>query len=183
MDHIRTLISILVVSALLLCADSALRADDALPPSFLQPGNDYVLRFAGKSPFEQTEGIPFEPDHNNTVNAARITSASITYSITVFTVVELSGDSWVSVEHPKSIKDAFKWNYKRFAMAALTPQTIAKLEETDDGKVQLDQLRMQASVEIETDKTWVNLNHVVAIAKPPTEPQDFKLMMRVKQPD
>jgi|GEM_PF-3062824 len=183
MHRIRTLISIFAVSALLLSADSALRAGDALPASFLQPGNDYVLRFAGKSPFEQKEGIPFEPDHNNSVNAARITSANITYSITVFTVVELSGDSWVSVEHPKSIKDAFKWNYKRFAMAALTPQTIAKLEATDDGMVQLAQLRKQASVEIETDTTWVNLNHVVAIAKLPTEPQEFKLEMRVGQPD
>lgn len=182
MHRIRTLISILAVSALLLSADSVLRASDALPPSFLQPGNEYVLRFAGKSPFEQTEGIPFELDSKKP-NTARITSASITYSISVFTVVELSGDSWVSVEHPKSIKDAFKWNYKRFAMAALTPQTIARLEATDDGKVQLDQLRMQAYAEIETDKTWVNLNHVVAIAKPPTEPQEFQLMMRVKQPD
>lgn len=182
MHRVRMPISILAVSALLFSTDSALRAGDALPPSFLQPGNDYVLRFAGKSPFEQTESIPFEPDNKNP-NTARITSASITYSITVFTVVELSGDSWVSVEHPKSIKDAFKWNYKRFAIAALTPQTIAKLEATADGKVQLEQLRMQASVEIATDKTWVNLNHVVAIAKLPTEPQEFKLMMRVKQPD
>ena len=171
------------VAMLLLFAASGLRASDDMPPSFLQPGHDYVLRFAGKSPFEQTEGIPIEPEYykkpDAIITSARITSARITYSITVFTVVELFGDSWVLVEHPKSIKDAFKWNYKRFAMAALTPKTIAILEATEDGKVKLKNLRKQASVEIETDKTWINIDHVVAIAKPPAEPQEYTLNTKI----
>ncbi|QDT00451.1 hypothetical protein [Adhaeretor mobilis] len=179
----RTLISVLTISTLLIAADSALQDDDGPPPSFLKPGNDYILRFAGKSPFKQTEGIPLDPYDNKGPNTARITSASITYFVSIFTVVELWGDSWVTVEHPKSIKDAFKWNFKRLAIAALTAETIAKLEATEDGQAHLVRLRKQASVEIETDRTWVNLNQIVAIAKPPTEPQDFKLNTKVQARD
>ena len=183
MNLMRALLHILAPSVLLLSACSVLRAGDTQLPSFLQPGNDYVLRFADKSPFEQTEGLLIEPQKGKAANTINISSARVTYSITVFTVVELSGGSWVSVEHPKSIKEASKWNFKRFAMAALNPETIAKLEATDDGKVRLAQLREQASVEISTERTWVNLDHVVAITKPPTEPLEFKLNLTVNKPE
>ena len=179
----RIITRILAVSLLLYPVSLTLQAGEDHPAPFLKPGNDYILSFAGKSPFKKTEGIPIDFNDKNNQKSTRITSASVTYSINVFTVVELYSDSWVYVEHPKSIKDAFKWNFKRYAMAALTPKTIAVLEATEEGKKQLAKLRKQAAAEIETDRTWVNIDHVVAITKPPTEPQDFKLYMKVEQPD
>lgn len=177
----RALMSVLAIGTILFAAAPALHADDRRPPPFLKTGSDYVLRFAGESPFKQTEGFQVPRNDGKDPKKARITmtSASVTYSVSVFTVVEFSGDSWVLVEHPKSIKDAFKWNFKRIAMAALTPETIAKLKASEDGNIRLERLQRQASVEIEADKTWVNINHVIAIAELPTEPQDFKLNMNM----
>ena len=165
-------------SSVLLTTSSRTFGNEESSPPFLKPGHDYVLRFAGVSPFRRTEGIPIEPEYYTKPNAV-ITSASVTYSIEVFSIVRIFDDTWVQVEHPKSIKDAFKWNRKRYAMAALTPMTVEKLEATDDGKEKLAQLREQANLEIETSTTWINLSHVVAIAEPPTEPQDLQLKMRV----
>lgn len=155
-------------SCILILASAALQADDSAPPSFLKPGQDYAIRFAGQSPFEKTVRVPMDSDQIRKRNAS-ITSASITYSVTVFTVVALPGDSWILAEHPKSIEDALKWNLKRVAMAALSRQSIAALQSTDDGKRQLEKLREQAATEIETSRTWINLRHVVTISKPRIE--------------
>lgn len=79
------------------------------------------------------------------------------------TVTEFSGDSWVLVVHPKSIKDSFKWNFNRFAIAAFNPDTMAYLEATDVGQTKVDDLCKHAAVEIETERTQVNINHAVAM--------------------
>lgn len=180
----RIFICILLASVLFHSKNIPLQAGEDSPAPFLKPGKDYILRFAGTSPFKKTKAIPIDRDKNNKLkSSARITSASITYTITVFTLVELSGDSWAKVKHPKSIEDAFKWNFKRFALAALNPETIAALEKTEEGQKKLATLRKQAARKIETDTTWVNIDHVVAITEPPTEPIDFKLEMKVKKPD
>ena len=159
----------ILVSSILILASAALQADDAAPPSFLKAGQDYAIRFAGQSPFEKTVRVATDSDQN------RKRSASITYSVRVFTIVALPGDSWALAEHPKSIKDAFKWNSKRVAMAALSPQSIAALESTDGGKRQLEKLREQAATKIETSRTWINLRHAVTISKPRREFFDDKL--------
>ena len=170
--------TLLVVSCVLLFSGSAAFGNDRFSLPFLKEGQDYVLRFAGESPFRRTEGIPIEPEYYSKPNAV-VTSASVTYSIEVFTIVRVLDGSWAKVRHPKSIKDAFKWNRKRYAIAALTPETREKLSATEEGRVKLNQLEEQTGIEIETSTTWINLNHVVAIAEPPAEPQDLKLQMRI----
>jgi hypothetical protein len=154
---------------ILILASVASQAVDASPPKFLQPGHHYSLRFAGQSPFEKTVLVRVDSDHKKKAHA------SVTYSVTVFTIVALPGDSWVLAEHPKSIEDAFKWNFKRIAMATLTPEYISALQSNDDGKKQLKTLREQAAAKIETRRTWINLRHVVTISKPRIESSDYKL--------
>jgi hypothetical protein len=177
------LVSAVAVVALLVAVQVPSAAEDSGAAPFLKHGKDYVLRFAGQSPFTQRKGIPFDPNYKVPAKSGRITSASVTYSINVFTIVEVSSGPWVRVEHPESIEDAFKWNQKRFAVAALTPTTIARLESTEEGQAELARLQKQAAVEIETDTTWININHVVAITEPPAEPQKYKLEMRVESGD
>lgn len=179
--QVHPLITAVTALGCLCYSASAEETDSSLP--FLQPGSDYVLKFAGESPFTRTQSIPIDPPKPGEEDAARITSASITYSVSVFTVVETYRDTWVLVEHPKSIKDAFKWNFKRFAIAALNPKTIARLEDSDAGIDHLKRLRRQAATKIQTARTWVNMGHIVAITRPPLEPQDFELDMTVQSPD
>lgn len=153
----------ILASCILILAGDTLQAGDAVPPSFLKPGQDYAIRFAGESPFKKT------------IRVATDSNQSRTYSVTVFTLVALPGDSWILAEHPKAIEDAFQWNSKRVAMAALSPHSIAALESTEVGKKQLKKLREQAATKIETSRTWVNLRHVVTISKPRIEFSDYKL--------
>ncbi|MCA9037369.1 MAG: hypothetical protein KDA91_19670 [Planctomycetaceae bacterium] len=142
------------------------RGESSGIPAFLQPGQDYVMKFAGPSPFEKSVRISVGTDQAER-NGGRRTKQ---LAIEVFTIVSRAGGSWVLVEHPKEIDDATKWNAKRVAMASLTPQSIAALQSTEDGRARLEQLRARASVEIETSRTWVNVDHVVTIRKVPIEP-------------
>ncbi len=108
--------SCILASCILILASAALQTVDAAPPSFLKSGNDYAIRFAGQSPFEKTVRVATDSDQSKKRNALT------TYSVTIFTIVALPGDSWILAEHPKSIEDAFRWNSKRVAIAALSPQ-------------------------------------------------------------
>jgi hypothetical protein len=152
------------------------------PLSFIEPGQDYIIRFAmANHPYQGREDVTADfQEVNKDPNSVRIRSASINYVVEVFTVVEAGGGSWFLVEHPKSYKDSFKWNGKRYAMAALSPQTIQTLETTDEGRKRLDGLREKATQIVETDRSWVNLDHAIMIAKPPTTPIDWKLTISTK---
>ena len=142
---------------------------DSSVPSFLQSGQDYVMQFSGPSPFQKTVRLTASSDNAERSGGRR----ARTVAVEVFTVVSRAGGSWVLVEHPKDISDAEKWNAKRLAIASLTPQSVAALQSTEDGQARLEQLRARASVEIATSRTWVNLDHVVAIRKAPIEPSDY----------
>lgn len=161
-------------SALLLCfviVTSSAHAQDSDIPGFLRhPGKDFVFQFAGRSPFRVT--TPVDDDSDNKSRSGR--RAVRTHTVKVFTVVSLAGDSWILVEHPKNIEDADAWNAKRVALASLTPQAVAALESTGAGKKKLKQLRQQSAVEIETARTWVNIDHIATIRKASIEPSEFQ---------
>lgn len=84
----------------------------------------------------------------------------------MYTVVRDFDGSRTQVRHPQSIKDSFKWNRKRHAIAALTRETRRKLAATEEGNVKQREVEEQAGIEIESSTTWSNLNRVVAIAVP-----------------
>lgn len=159
-------------SALFLCLalTSSVHAQDSDVPGFLQPGKDFVFQFAGRSPFRVT--TPVDDDSDSKSRSGR--RAVKTHTVNVFTIVSLAGDSWILVEHPKNIEDADAWNAKRVALASLTPQAVAALESTTAGKKELKQLRQQSTVEIETTRTWVNIDHIATIRKASIEPSEFQ---------
>jgi len=161
-------------SALLLCfaliTSSTQAQDSDIPPFLRRPGNDFVFQFAGRSPFRVTTTV--DEDSDNKSRPGRRTVK--THTVKVFTLVSLAGDSWILVEHPKNIEDAEAWNAKRVALASLTPQVVAALEKTGAGKKKLKQLRQQSTVEIETTRTWVNIDHIATIRKASIEPSEFQ---------
>ena len=157
-------------------------AQEADDNPFFNPGSDYIVHFAGETPFRQTKGVPLTAeDLKPQGNGVQIKSASVTYGITVFTVVRHGVGSWYLLEHPKKIEDSFKWNFKRLALAALTPDGVKNLSKSDQGLKKLADLRKQAEEEIETTRTWVNIDHAVAILSPPTTPIDYEVKVGVAQ--
>ncbi|MCA8999307.1 MAG: hypothetical protein KDA80_20100 [Planctomycetaceae bacterium] len=156
-----------------LCLVPALMfGEDTSTPKFLNTGEDFAIQFAVATPFQKTVRRPMDRNSDSPRNEFR-RPGTITYSVDIFKVVGLPGGSWVLLEHPKSIEDAPHWNAKRLAMATLTPQAIIAMESTEDGRKRLEKLREQAAVEIETSRTWVNMQHMLTIKKPPIQQTDF----------
>ena len=134
--------------------------------NFLKPGNDYIIKFpethnvfryrrSGISEVKPKEGKPYASNWH--VNLA----------VEAFTVKRPPQGSWVLLEHPEDPKYALAWNMKRIALAQLTDRRIKELELTEEGKTALALFREQAAEDIETTKTWVNLDHAIAISDIP----------------
>lgn len=161
-----------VLALCILLLHASVRADDSPVPKFLQPGQDYLIRFAVQSPFQKTIRTPLDRESSGVPNRST-RKRTTTHTIDIFTVVSLAGGSWILVEHPRAIEDASKWNSKRRAMVSLTPQAVHALQSTEDGKIRLEAIRTQASAEIETSRTWVNIDHMLTIRKAPSDLSDY----------
>jgi hypothetical protein len=88
----------------------------------------------------------------------------------VFTIVQLSGDSWAQVEYPERGSDYGNWNLKLNAQAVLADESLLKtLEEKDGFKDHLKYFRWAAEQPIATRQTWINLDHAIEISELRTE--------------
>ena len=159
---------------------SALQSD--LP--FLMPNQDYVIRFSESVKiFENvtTEVLQStSTDEDGNTRPGSPATVTIRLTIDVFTVVKLGKAGWVFLEHPENFDDIGKWSGRCRAKAILSEENIAKLEATPEGKETLNRLRTQAAFEIQTTRTWVNLNHAIAIADVPHDiPDCGKLKLQI----
>ena len=149
---------------------------------FLESGRDYIIRFSDDSQlFKKTQsGITSTSytTEDGKKHPGKPAAWTFTVSVDIFHVVKFGGGSWVLLEHPSSQDDFAKWMGKRRAMAQLTDQRIAQLEADPDGEETLQNLREAASRELRTAKTWVNLDHAVAITDVPVEPVELKFSVQ-----
>lgn len=150
--------------------------------SFLKPGKDYVIRFPESVTLFTHKSGGMSPTSfisaDGTKRPGSPSTWSATISLQVFHVVRLGSGSWALLEHPEKYDDFFKWSTKRRAMAVLAGNEVRKIESTPDGRKRLEELRKEAAQEVETDETWVNLDHAVAIAELPTKDQKYKWSLK-----
>lgn len=125
---------------------------------FLEVGKPYLIRFPEKSNLfsATTSGVSettFTTEDGEKVSGSpAIWSATLT--ITAFRVVLLSKGSWALLEHPESVEDAAQW---------------AQQLRGDSGKSKphpgnTDPPVASTSTKLRTARTWVNLDHAVAIS-------------------
>jgi len=176
------------VSAILASADETATPSSAASPgelSFLEAGKDYVIRFpASHDLFRHTtsgvsETTETTSDGKTVPGKPAVWRATI--SIEIFRVVRVGGGSWALLEYPARADDFAKWNGKRRAMAKLADERSLPPESDPEGKEKVTRLHDAASAEIPTARTWVNLDHALAIADVPTE--DVKLELKIKSID
>lgn len=176
------LITVLAVTA----ADGDDTTVTCKPPpselSFLEIGRDYVIRFPDDRQVFKTKksGVTSTSITTNDgkKRAGKPATWTMTLTVDIFNVVKFGGGSWVLLEHPSSPDDFAKWNGKRRAMAQLTEQRVRELESGSEGTERLQKLRTAASRDLRTARTWVNLDHAIAIADVPTEPVELKLSVQ-----
>ena len=157
-------------------------ARDGAEPShlnFLNPGRDYVIRFPDDlALFKKTTSQVVPTSYtaeDGTKRSGEPATWTMTLTVEIFTVVRFGGGSWFLLEHPSSADDFVKWNNQRRAIAQLADdQRVDEIEAQPDGKQQLQTLRERAARDIPTTRTWVNLDHAVAITEVPTEPLKVK---------
>ncbi|WP_143543928.1 hypothetical protein [Rhodopirellula sp. MGV] len=134
--------------------------------TFLQPGDDYTIRFSGDVDlFTKSKS---SVAYGQTSDGQRIpVTTSIKHTVTTFRVIELGPSQWTLLEHPAVLTEAGVWNRKLASAAKLVPATIEKLEETEEGQKRLEKLRQFSEESVETSRTWVNLSHAIAISPLP----------------
>ncbi len=149
---------------------------------FLETGKDYVIRFSNDIDlFTMTKSGVSETTYtteNGETKKGRPATWRMTLRVEFFRVVRLGGGSWALLEHPEKKDEIARWNGKRRAMAILGSEAAHELEATPDGKERLERLREAAAREIETTRTWVNLDHAIAITDVPTQIAKMKLTVQ-----
>jgi len=140
--------------------------------SFLEPGKDYMIRFAeGSDFFKITEsGVSqstYTTEEGKTKQGDPVTWTS-TITMLHYQVVRPGGGSWVLLRHAAKPSDFAAWDGQRRAIAILASPQREELEAKPDGKERLERLQQAAEKKIETSETWVNLNHAVTISDVPT---------------
>ncbi|WP_146462644.1 hypothetical protein [Rubripirellula tenax] len=67
--------------------------------------------------------------------------------------------------------------------AKITPESVEKMQSSEDGKERLKKLRKFAAVSIETTRTWVNLSLALAISRLSTVDTKPEVSLSVKIED
>jgi hypothetical protein len=135
---------------------------------FLNLGKSYVISFAvNEQHFIGTTLRRYQAPKGRAEKGNELDI--IKTKLEVFTVVQLSGDSWVQVEYPARSTDYDKWNFKLNAQAVLADETLAKKLEQDELKEHLKYFRWLAEQSIPTRRTWINLDHAIEISDLRTE--------------
>jgi hypothetical protein len=139
---------------------------------FLKIGHAYFIKFPDEwhPVLVRESGVFATPTGPSNWNAK--------YQIHVFVVKKLGRGSWALLEHPVDPKEALHVTGARLQLK--DAEKIAKLEETEDGRKKLDQLREKAGRELKTTETWINLAHAISISDPPQTPENWKVDIQVK---
>jgi hypothetical protein len=179
----RKIFATVAVIAALSIASTRLDAAEAKSPlttnlSFLEAGKDYSIRFPESDRvFESTESgaapVAVQTADGQTEN--RASSWRVKYAIGTFHLVKVGGGSWALLRFPANIRDAFKWEFQRSAMATLArPDAEKRIRAKPDGGERLEKLKKQAAEQIPTTEAWVNLDRAVLIADVPAEEMEWK---------
>jgi hypothetical protein len=132
---------------------------------FLSPGKSYVISFPSEEQHFISTTARVSPNPKRTKELTGQEYEIKKSKLEVFTIVQLSGDSWAEVEYPERGSDYGSWNLKLNAQAVLADESLLKKLEEDVGlKDHLRYFRWAAEQPIATRKTWINLNHAIAIS-------------------
>jgi hypothetical protein len=152
---------VLLLSALSCTAAQAQRV--AL--GFLIPGRNYVISFPSDEQHFISATLRDSPNPKRTKELTGQEYEIEKSKLEVFTIVQLSGDSWAQVEYPERGSDYGSWNLKLNAQAVLADESLLKKLEEDVGlKDHLRYFRWAAEQPIATRQTWINLNHAIEIS-------------------
>lgn len=174
-----TIIALIVTASI---AGLAVRASDREPaaaePGFLEVGKDYMIVFPDDRNIfmKKTSGVTTATYTTEDGEAeSRPASWSMTLKVETFKVVALSRGQWVLLEHPRNLDDIPTWNAQRRALAILQDSKPLTAKANDKAAEKRQALHEAADTKVPTSQTWVNLNHALAIAPPPTEEETGKL--------
>jgi len=137
----------------------------------LHAGKDFIILFPEGSDFDyKCEAVVDTevPDEKGGTKPGEPVTVVMRTPLEIFNVVRVAG-WWALLEYPADPVDVLEWNAQRKALAQLTPENIASLKGSLEGRGRIRKRRAAAAKSVKTTTAWINLSQAIAITELPSE--------------